>query len=75
MKNYQQEAKELRIALALQGIASDDQACERIITTYEEMKLKGDQFNIADATELSGKLDNLFAQRRIELKATSEEES
>ena len=55
----------LRIALALQGIVTNDEMCDRIIATYEKvLKMKG-KFTIKDAVQLEIGMDRKYAEEKL----------
>ena len=66
MKNIPQDAKYLRIALALQSVTTDDEMCCRIIETYKAVNKKKGAFSISDAVDIQHKIDHEWAKIKLE---------
>lgn len=54
--------KNLKAAMALQGLNADEQACYKIILSYDKVKEVGDQFSLSDASEIEALTLKKFAE-------------
>lgn len=57
------EAEYLRMALAMQGLASSEELCDRVITTYKKLNELGGLFSVRDAVDIKVKMDYKYAEK------------